>query len=343
MLAVVALAGVVLWTATGELPRLAAAIGDAFGGVTGGLLTTPSPSPTPVDVIEPPVLDAPSEPYTNRAEVDVTGSVPPAIAGRHGYVIRIYVSLPDQPPTPVREVAVGETPAFVIRELPLQPGRNEVSATVVGPSSESEPSPIVTYVLDTAKPKITITSPKSGATVNGPTVTIKGTTQGRSEIVARNETTGAVGTASAKSDGTFSVKVGLGTGTNAVKVTVTDPAGNSASKVISFRRGSGEATVRLNASTYRLSAARLPRALVLTAIVTDPNGRPIGATPVTFTVSIPGVPAITGEGRTNASGEASFRLTVPKGATPGTGPATALAATDDYGDVSTSIVITIVK
>ncbi len=338
-----ALAGVVLWTATGQLPRLVAAIGDAFGGVTGGLLTTPSPSPTPIEVLSPPVLDRPNEPYTSRTKVDVSGSVPSEIAGRRGYVIRIYVSLPDLAPTLVREMAVGATPAFIVKELPLQPGRNDISATVAGPSSESEPSSVVTYVLDTAKPKITITSPKNGATVNGPTVTIKGKTQGQSEVVARNEATGAVGTANADSDGTFSVKVGLGTGTNAIEVTVTDPAGNSASKVVSFRRGSGAVTVRLTASTYRLSAARLPRPLVLTAVLTDPNGRPIGAAPVTFTVSIPGVPAITGDGQTNASGEASFRLTVPKGATPGTGPATALATTDEYGEVSTSIVITIVK
>jgi len=341
--AVVALAGVVLWAASGQLPRLVGAIGDAVGGFTGGLLVTPSPSPTPVEIIAPPVLDPPDEPYTNRDTVDITGSVPPEIAGRKGYVIRIYAALPDLPATPVREVPVGETPAFVVAALPLTEGRNEISATVVGPGSESEPSAVVTYVLDTAKPKITITSPKNKATVNGTTVTIKGKTQGRSDVVARNETTGAVGAASAKTDGTFSVKVALGSGTNTIKLAVTDPAGNAASKVISVRRGQSEADLRLTASAYRLSAARLPRTLVLTAVVTDPNGRAIPDTPVSFTVSVPGVPAITGDSTTNASGVATFRITVPKGATTGTGPATALAATEDYGDLSTSIVITIVK
>jgi len=151
-----------------------------------------------------------------------------------------------------------------------------------------------------------------------------------------------VGTATAKSDGSFSVKVGLGTGTNAINVTATDPAGNSASKAISYRRGSGTATIRLTASAYRLDASRLPRSLVLTAVVTNPDGRPVAAAPVTFTLSIPGVPAITGQSQTNASGVATYRTTVPQGATPGTGPATALAATDQYGDLSTSIVITII-
>jgi Glucodextranase, domain B len=251
--------------------------------------------------------------------------------------------VPDQPATVVREQPVGETPAFIVAQVPLAAGRNEISATVAGPGSESDPSPSVTYVLDTSKPSITISSPKNKAKVNAATVTIKGKTQGRSEVVARNDTSGAVATATAKSDGTFAVKVGLGAGTNTIKLTVTDPAGNAASKAITIRRGAIEAAVKLTASTYRLSAAKLPRPLVLTAVVTDPSGRPIPAAPVTFTVSVPGVPAITGDATTNASGVATFRLTVPKGATTGSGPATALATTDEYGDISTSIVITIVR
>jgi len=200
--AVVALAGAILWAASGQLPRLVGAIGDAVGGFTAGLLVTPSPSPTPVEVIGPPVLDTPDEPYTNQDTVDLTGSVPLEVAGKKGYFIRIYVALPDQQATMVREEAVGETPAFVVAALPLSEGRNEISAIIASPSSESEPSAVVTYVLDTAKPKITITAPKDKSTVNGTTVTIKGKTQGRSDVVARNESTGAVGTASAKTDGT---------------------------------------------------------------------------------------------------------------------------------------------
>jgi hypothetical protein len=343
VVAVVGLAGVVLWTATGQLPRLVGAIGDTFGGLTSGLLATPSPSPTPVEVLASPVLDPPDEPYTNKETVDLTGSVPAEIAGQKGYVIRIYVAVPDQPATVIRELPVGETPAFVVPQLALAPGTNEISATVAGPSSESEPSPSITFVLDTTKPSITISSPKNKATVNASTVTIKGKTQGRSEVVARNESSGAVATVTAKSNGTFSVKVALDAGTNTIKVTATDPAGNAATKTLTVRRGAIEASVRLTASTYRLSAARLPRPLVLTAVVTDASGRPIAAAPVTFTVSVPGVPAITGDATTNASGVATFRLTVPKGATSGSGPATALATTEEYGDISTSIVITIVK
>ena len=35
------------------------------------------------------------------------------------------------------------------------------------PGGESDPSPVVTYVLDTSIPKIALSSPKDGATING--------------------------------------------------------------------------------------------------------------------------------------------------------------------------------
>jgi hypothetical protein len=63
---------------------------------------------------------------------------------------------------------------------------------------------------------------------------------------------------------------------------------------------------------------------------------------VTFTLSIPGVPAITGEDVTDASGLASFKTTIPAGATQGSGLATAFVTTADYGDASGRTAITII-
>ncbi len=341
--ALVALAGVVVWTATGQLPRLVGAIGDTIGGIAGKVFTTPSPSPTPVAVIPAPDLDPPTEPYTNQAAIDLTGTVPAELAGRAGYTIRIYIALPDQVPVQVEELPVGETPAFIVPGVPLVNGRNDITATIVGPGGESESSPVITYIRDVSKPRVTITSPKNGATVNQATVKIAGKTQARSEINARNEANGAVGTATAKADGTFSVTVELTDGTNAITVKATDPAGNTASAVVSVRKGSGKLAVKLSASAYRLSAAKLPRALVLTAVVTNPDGRPIAGATVSFTLSIPGVEALTGEARTNASGVATFRTTVPTGATVGSGPGTALVSTTEFGNASGRVTITITR
>ena len=95
-----------------------------------------------------------------------------------------------------------------------------------------ESSPIVTYILDTTKPKVTISAPVDKATIDGTSVTIVGKTQGRSSITARNEANGhtAIGVADGK--GSFQVAVPLADGTNAISVTATDPAGNATTAVV---------------------------------------------------------------------------------------------------------------
>ena len=78
-------------------------------------------------------------------------------------------------------------------------------------------------------------------------------------------------------------------------------------------------------------------------MLTDPDGRAVAGQLITFTLTIPGVPAITGDDRTDASGAATFRTTIPAGASTGSGLATAFASTDELGDASGRVAITIVK
>lgn len=343
LVAVGALAIVIVTTVGGVLPRAVSTIGGAFGGIAGDILATPEPVETIPVIPPPPTLSAPDNPYTNRATAVVQGAVPTEVVGRKGYVVRIYVTLPDQEPTALRDIAVGETSAFLVEDLPLESGRNDVSATIVGPGGESEASPVVTYVLDKSKPKITITSPKNGATVNGAVARITGKTQGRATVVARNEANGTAATATAASSGTFKLEVPLSAGRNAIALTATDLAGNVGTAVLTVRKGSGDLTVALSASAFRVSAARLPRTIELRAQVTDPDGRLLPGQVVTFTLSVPGVPTITGDDVTDGSGAATFRTTIPKGATEGAGLATAFVSTSEHGDASAQISITIVK
>jgi hypothetical protein len=258
-------------------------------------------------------------------------------------VIRVYVALPEQEAVPVRDVPVSSTPSFLVSDLPLEKGRNDISATLVGPGGESEPSAVVTYILDTAKPKITITSPKDGARVSGSTLTLKGKTQARSVVVARNEANGNSASTNAKADGTFSMKVPLSAGTNGIAITATDPAGNKGSVVIAVRRGAGKLTATLTASVYRVKQSSLPRTIELRAQVTDPDGAPLRGERVSFTLTLPGVPAITGEGVTASGGTATFRTTIPAGASRGSGLATAFLDSAEHGEASGRISITIVK
>jgi hypothetical protein len=237
---------------------------------------------------------------------------------------------------------VGATPNFSIPGVALQPGRNDFSATVTGPGGESKASPLVTYVLDTSKPKITFSSPADQAVINATTVTIAGTTQGHSTVSASNAANGRTVVGVADPTGIFQLVLELADGTNAITVTATDPAGNVTTATLTVLRGTGQLKVTLNASSYRISAANLPRNLQLRAVATDPDGKGLAGRDITFTLAIPGVPPITGQATTDASGVALFQTSIPAGATPGSGPGTAFLTTPEYGDASGRVVITII-
>ncbi len=343
-LAVVVLGGAVLYAATGGLSRAVASFGGTIGAVVDRLAATPTPTATAAIALDTPVLDPPAEPYTNRDTIDLTGTIPSAFVDRSGFTIRIYVTLPDASPRLVRELAVGATAIFRAPGLELAPGRNDFTATLVGPTgTESDPSPVVTVILDTEPPKVTISSPKNGAIVNRDRVDIEGKTQARSTIVARNEANGATASTTAGNDGTFTLALPIAPGTNGITVTATDPAGNSASAVVSVRRGSGQLTVALSANQYRFRQAELPADLQLELTVSDPSGRPLAGASVLFTVSIPGIAPITSETVTGGDGVARFQTVIPKSATIGSGPIAALVTTDAFGSATDRTAITITK
>ena len=343
VVAVVALAAVVFSTVTGGLPHVVSTIGTALGGIADTVIPTASPSASVAPIPPSPALVTPSNTFTNQPTTTLVGTVPLEVVGRDGYVIRVYVTLPDHEPVAVRDVAVGETPSFVVENLPLERGRNDVTATLVGPGGESEPSPIVTYVLDVSKPKVTVTEPTDGATVNAETATITGKTQGHAVVVARNEANGTSATATADPTGAFTLEVTLQPGTNGIALTATDLAGNVGTAILTVLRGSGTLDVGLSASAYRISAARLPRTIVLTARVTNPDGNALPGEMVTFTLSIPGVPVITSDSATDGSGVATFQTVIPAGATVGSGLATAFVTTVDFGEASAQISITLTE
>lgn len=341
---VLALTAAVLLAASGGLGRAVAAVGSVVGGAIDRIAVQPSPSPSVAPDLGVATLTAPTESYTNQASVDLSGTVPRAVVGQSNVRLRLYLTLKGQEPAPIKEVAAPATTQFTIPGVELTKGTNDFTLTIVGPAGESDPSATVTYVLDTSPPKVTLTAPKNGTTVNRGAVTITGKTQARSTIVAHDSDSNASATTEAAADGTFSVTVALSAGVNGILVTATDPAGNSAEAVLSVRRGAGKLSVTISASTYRFSAKQLPAALTLNSIVTDPDGRPIDSAAVTFTISIPGVPTISVDATTDGTGLATFRTTIPKGATPGlSGPVTALVTTTEFGQATARTTLTITK
>jgi hypothetical protein len=341
----VALGAAVLWVGSGGIGPVLAGIGSAVGGAIDGVRATSSPTPTPVGVIsDSPSIVAPAQPYTNADAVDVTVSVPTDVVGRDGFTVRLYVALEETEPTLVAQAMVGPTSLLMLPGVPLAAGGNDFTATVLGPAGESDPSPVVTYIQDQTDPKVTISSPKNNAAVSKDAVTIKGKTQANSTIVVRNDANGATATAQAGTDGLFEVRIALGSGTNGITVTATDPARNAGSAIVTVRRGSGTLTATLTASPYQLSVAKLPRELELVVTVTDPDGRPLGGALALFTVTIPGLEAIvSSEVRTAGDGTAVFRTRVPKGAQIGSGLASVLVTSSDYGSTTDREPLTVVK
>jgi hypothetical protein len=341
VVAVVALGMGVYTVATGGLGRVATAIGDTVDGVLDRLTATPKPSPTQLVASDSPILEAPDEPYTNRTAVDLVVTVPREIVGDEESVLRLYLALEGLDATQIAELPVGTTPRMVIPDVALTPGRNDFSATLFGVGGESEPSPVVTWILDQTPPKIELTAPTEGATVNRATVEVVGTTQGRSTLVARNDANSASVTGGAASDGSFRLTLPLDAGTNSVVVTATDPAGNVGEVVVTVRRGAGKLVASVTATPVRLRLAQLPTPLRVTVSVTDPDGRALPEATVTFVVTAPGLPPVTFETDTGSDGKATFETTIAAGAVEGSLGVDILVTTTDYGTATARTALTV--
>ena len=190
-------------------------------------------------------------------------------------------------------------------------------------------------------PKIELSVPKDGATINRATVEVLGTTQGRSTLVARNDANGASVTGGAASDGSFRLTLPLDAGANNVVVTATDPAGNVGEVVVTVRRGSGQLVAGVTATPVRLRLTQLPTLLRVTASVTDPDGRPLAEATVTFVVTAPGLPPVTFETDTGADGRATFETTIAVGAVEGSLGVDILVTTTDYGTTTARTALTV--
>lgn len=343
-LAVVALGFSIVWVGSSGVAPVIGAIAGGLGGVVGRIgdaVASQSPTPPPT-VSDAPSIVAPENPYTSDELLDVTVNVPLPVVGQEGYSVRLWVTLKDVPPEAVAEVPVGPTATLLVAGVTLAPGRNDIQASIVGPGGESERSAVATWVLDAVPPRVTITSPENNAKISKTSVRIKGKTQARSTVLVLNDANGATASVEADKDGLFEVVVAVAVGTNAVTVTVTDPAGNANSKTITLRKGSGKLGVRLTGSIYQFRVSRLPRDATFSVAVTGPDGRPVTGATALFTVTVPGLEAIvSGEVSTGKSGTATFTTRIPAGATKGSGLASVLVRTEDYGTGTDRQVLTV--
>ncbi len=345
VVSIVALSATIVWIGSGSVGPFVSGAVRGFGGFVGqigNMVGSPPPTAAPA-ISGSPSIVAPSQPYTNLEAVDITVNIPAAVAGRGGYSVRLWDTVADKPAAIISDVPVGPTASMLLAGVTLSSGRNDIQASIVGPSGESERSAVVTWVLDQVAPKITIISPKDGSAVTANTVTIRGKTQALSAIVLRNDANGATASTDADNDGLFQLVVAVTAGVNTMSITATDPAGNAATITLGVRKGSGTLVVTLTGSIYRFSAAKLPQDATFTVVVTGPDGKPIAGATALFTVTVPGLQAIvSGEIPTDGNGAASFSTQIPPGAMPGSGLASVLVTTPTAGTGTDRKVLTTV-
>ncbi len=333
----------VLWIASGAFGPFVSGVLTGFGGFvdTLGAAVGSAPPTAAPPTSDAPVIVPPAESYTNDDTIDVTVTVPSAVVGDAKSTVRLWVAVGDGEPTLLVEQAVGPTSQQLIPNVELSKGRNNFEASIMGPGGESERSAVVSWVLDTSKPKLTIISPKDGSSTAKNTVTIKGKTQARSSVRVRNDENGATTTVDANKDGLFEARIAIAAGMNAILITTTDPAGNPNEANLTIRKGSGKTTAKLTATAYQFKTRKLPKSVTFTVVVTDPDGAAVADGVALFTVSVPGLEAIVSSEIKLKNGTARFTTSIPKGAMPGSGLATVLVNTADFGNVTDRQVLTV--
>lgn len=332
----------VVYLGMGGLGTVVGGVGTALGGFVDKVTATPTPKPSVASISDAPALAQPSEPYTREPTVDLIVTVPAGLAGDPDQRIRVYLALADQAPVAIQDAPLADAASTII-PVELTKGINDFSVTIVGPAGESDPSAVVRYVLDEQPPKITITSPKNGGVVNRMAVTIKGKTQARTTLLAKNASNGSSIAGTAEADGTFSLSLRLSNGVNKITITGTDPAGNVSPASLSVRRGTGKLTVALTASAYTIKVASLPEPITLSATLIDPDGRPLPDVDITFILTMPRIPPVTAPYKTDKNGKATFETIIPRGADIGPGVATVRASSSEFGPADDYTPITIAK
>jgi hypothetical protein len=342
-LGVALLAGGVFLAASGGVGPTLTALAGGFTNAFNRLVATPVPTSSDLPPTDSPRITPPDQPYTNKETVDLSVSVPVSVLHDPTAKVRIYLGLEGLDPVPVVDVPIGTTSRLLVPGFQLEKGRNDISATLFLASGESEHSPSVTWILDLDPPKIVVSSPKDGASVDSPDATIKGTTQAGTTLVARNPANNASITTVAARDGTFELSLPLVPGENEIVISGTDPAGNAAEKKLKLKQGSTEMRVQLRASAYRISVAHHPSSFQLTVLVTDPSGKPLAGARAFFTLQIPGLQPISNELFTGSDGRASFTTALVGTLSTGGGIGTVLVTHDVYGESTDRVTLLFVK
>jgi hypothetical protein len=313
-------------------------VAGAFDNAVSRMMSqAPATAPPSGVALDTPVLDTPPDNgYTNQASVAIQGTVPGVSVGKTDYSVHVYQIGKNGSQRQVASVKVGATTLFATPPVALTEGDNTFMATLATPAGEGQPSPIVTYRLDTKPPTIAITSPAAGAKLTTSTVDISGTCDAGATVAIRNEQApgGAFNSQVVGSDGHFKLNIVVVAGSDAIDVTATDQAGNTASTSITVNRDYGKLAAHLAVTPTRF-ASSAQTTLKMTVVATSFNGGPLANATVTFMVTIYGLgPISSPELTTDSTGVVNWQVPI-SGASAGTGQVSVLL-TSEAGDQATA-------
>lgn len=165
-----------------------------------------------------PVITGPTENFiTNESELTVTGTASPTTT------IELTLNGEAAGTTEVSENGQFEIP------VTLAEGNNELKVTSTLDGKTTGESAPVTVVLDTASPTVTITAPANGEKISRESVTVTGTVEDANlDFVKVN------GQKATVTNGKFSHRMLIDSGTNTIKVIAQDLAGNRKAETITI-------------------------------------------------------------------------------------------------------------
>jgi len=193
-----------------------------------------------------------------------------------------------------------------LKGVPLKRGSNRLAVVFANASGTGPPSDTLSIRLDDLPPRLKVTAPRDGATLNADDVVVKGRTVPGLRVIVRNVTTDQKEEAFADGEGRFQAQIGLKRGRDTIKVAVADAVGNQATKEVVIVRGNGKAEADLALSRHRVRRSALPKAIDATVTVRDAEGRPIKGARVEFTFAPRGQGAQVNEDVTSKMGVATW-------------------------------------
>jgi len=229
-----------------------------------------------------PTLLSAARPITRGSKTDVTAVRPLGLRQDQQYRLRVYVN-----GEKATELDLPDQEQFVISDVDLVEGDNEITASLIGDGGESADSAPISVVRDDRPPVIRVSQPGTDETVYADSTTLLGRTEPGADISITDARTDISIATSLQPDGHFSAALSLDLGNNPLVLRSTDAAGNRSSVRFNVVRAVSEASVSLSIAPTELFTEDLPATIEMTARVRDELDRPVDGAQVTFSVSPP--------------------------------------------------------